>query len=444
MNNYEKFLGKLYDILIRSEIINYDVSPKDLKEKNTRVKKYLEKLNRIQTKAMTKEEHIKAIKELYYSRYVIKRENIPEAYLHSLEQGYLNEGYGYHYLVNPTSEEDKKLKEDHINIIIREQKESLDTWLDYFLSKDSDYLPIWAKVWAFQGMLNIGNLNTDKDGYGRRGSTSVNPFVSFDSEILGKCVDLIQETFNNQEITDKEIEKLVASGSFSTLYGKLLAKKKLLKIESNEGIWIKYNYETREAAERKIQEGETPEYIKLYESLQGYNTGWCTAGSKETAKSQICGGGYPGGDFYVYYTKDNHNEYKIPRIAIRMDRENIGEVRGVAENQNIENSLETVLEEKIKEFPDGKRYQKRVHDMKELTKIYNNYQTRELTKEELIFIYEINDSIKGFGYQKDPRINKIKDSRNQRKDLSKIFDCTEYEIALNERELHSSNIPLVY
>ena len=63
------------------------------------------------------------------------------------------------------------IKKEHIKTIIKEQRDSLDNWLNYFLSKDSDYLPMWAKVWAFQGMLQIGNLNKDKDGYDKRSKT---------------------------------------------------------------------------------------------------------------------------------------------------------------------------------------------------------------------------------------------------------------------------------
>ena len=281
---------------------------------------------------------------------------------------------------------------------------------------------MWAKVWAFQGMLGIGNINKEKDGYSRRSNTSVNPFVSLDSEILGKCVELVKETFDNKEVTDKEIDKLVGLGSFQKLYGKLLANKKQLKIASDEGIWIKYNYETEEEA-------------------QGYNTGWCTAGSKETAKNQICGGGsYQGGNFYVYYTKDKNNEYKIPRIAIRMNQMPIGEIRGIAENQNIESNMESILEEKLKEFPDGKSYQKKVNDMKQLTEIYNNYEKRDLTKEELIFLYELNDKITGFGYEKDPRINEIRNNRNQRKDLSIALGCDESPIGLTEADLYQNQL----
>lgn len=441
MGNYDKFIGKLYDILLDSDIISYEDKPKDLKEKKERLEKYLDKLDRVQSKAMSKEARIDTIKRLYYDKYVIKKENIPEGYFKSLEKRYLDEGHGHHNLVNPDNDTDRELKEQHINVIVREQIDSLDAWLNYFLSKDSDYLPMWAKVWAFQGMLGIGNLNKEKDGYGRRSNTSVNPFVSLDSEILGKCVELVKETFDKKEITDKEINKLLQSGSFAKLYGKLLANKKQLKIDSNEGIWVKYNYETSEEADKKIKNGIEPEYLKLYNSLQGYNTGWCTAGSKETAKIQICGGDYyQGGDFYVYYTKDKSDEYKIPRIAIRMDQDSIGEIRGISENQNIESKMEDILSEKLKQFSDGKSYHKKVNDMKKLTGIYDNYEKRELTKEELIFLYEINGKISGFGYDEDSRIKEILEKRNKRKDLAIIFNCDESQVGLTEYDLYKREL----
>jgi len=316
-------------------------------------------------------------------------------------------------------------------LVIREQKDSLDNWINYLLSNDSSYLPMWAKVWSFQGMLHIGNLNENKDGYKTRSKSTVNPFVSFDSEILGKCVELLKESLNKKDITDEEIDKIVVSGSFAKLYGKLLANKKTIKTENDEGIWIKYNQETEKEINKKIKQGKDPEYVKLYNSLQGYNTGWCTAGSRETAKRQICGG-----DFYVYYTKDKNNEYKIPRIAIRMEQNNIGEIRGVAESQNIESNMEKILEYKLKEFPDAKEYQKKVSDMKRITEIYNKHKNKtELSKEELSFLYEIDEEIIGFGYQKDPRIVEILENRNKRRDLSIVLDCMEDEIGLTKYDL---------
>ena len=438
MNNieYDKFLGKLYDILLRDDIISYEDKAKDLKTKKERLEKYLDKIKKVQDKALNKDK-LDLIKKLYYDRYIIKRENIPDTYFQFLERRYLEEGHGHVNLVNPNNEEDRRLKEEHINTVIKEQKDSLDNWLNYLLSSDSSYLPMWAKVWAFQGMLHIGNLNENKDGYKTRGKTTINPFVSFDSEILGKCVELLEESINKKDITDEEIDKIVASGSFAKLYGKLLANKKVMKIESDEGIWIKYNQETEKEITSKEENNIEPEYMKLYNSLQGYNTGWCTAGSRETAKNQICGG-----DFYVYYTKDKNGEYKVPRIAIRMEGNQIGEIRGIADSQNIESNMEKVIEEKLKEFPDAKKYQKKVTDMKLLTEIYNKHlNKKELSKEELRFLYEIDEEIIGFGYGKDPRINEILNDRHIKKDLSFILNCTEDEIGLTEEDLNRN---LVY
>jgi len=430
--HYFNFLGKLYDILIKDEIIKYDEKPQNLKEKKIRVEEYLEKLQRIQEKASGNDRHLKMIKDLYYDKYIIKEEKIPESYLHSLERQYLEQGHGHINLVNPKNDIDIEMREEHIRKIIREQKDSLDNWLTYFLSEDSSYLPMWAKVWAFQGMLHIGNLNKNKDGYDNRSKTTINPFVSMDPEILGKCVTLIMNSFNKEELDDEELNKLMANGTFSKLYAKLLLSKKQIKPTTIEGIWIKYNQEETDYYDEfddelddddKLEDlkelgnevipTEEPEYIKLYKSLQGYNTGWCTAGSKKTAKEQL-----ENGDFYVYYSKDNNGEYKIPRIAIRMFGDEIAEVRGIAEDQNIEKNMEDIIEEKLTEFPNAEIYKKKVSNMKELTKIYDKQLAKEeLTIEELKFIYEIDDEICGFGYSKDPRINEIISKRDINHDI---------------------------
>lgn len=435
--DYNKFLHKLYDILIKDGIINYDREVSTSKEKTERIKKYLGKLDRVQNKALDNNRYLDMIKKLYYDKYLIKEEDIPVSYLKMLEKKYLDLGRGHVDLVSPKTIADKNLRKEHINTIIREQKESLDGWLNYLLSFDASYLDVWTKVWAFQGMLSIGTLNSDRTSYLKRDKNTVAPFVEIDSEILGKCTEFLKHSLNRENIEDVEINELVKSNSFSKLYGKLLLSKKKIRLNGNDGIWIKYHYETEEEAKEKEKNNMKPEYLKLYESLQGYNTGWCTAVSSETAREQICGGtSYIGGDFYVYYSIDENKEYKIPRIAIRMDQNDIGEIRGIAENKNIEPDMEDVLKEKLKEFPNVKSYQKKVEDMKRLTTLYSKYLNKqELTKDELSFLYEIDDEIIGFGYYKDPRIEEILLTRDKRKDLSLIFNCREDEMGFDESDL---------
>lgn len=142
------------------------------------------------------------------------------------------------------------------------------------------------------------------------------------------------------------------------------------------------------------------------------------------------------GDFYVYYTHNEKGEAVVPRIAIRMEKNSIGEVRGVAENQNIEPEVEEIVEQKLNEFPDKDRYKKKVSDMKKLTEIYNKFKnTHNLTREELRFLYETDGKIEGFGYEKDPRIEELLKNRNAKKDLSIIYSCNEEQIGTCKDDL---------
>ena len=428
--NFKVFLGNMYDDFVSKGIILEKEKARDLDEKIDRLNKYLEKLERVQEKENLRDK----IKKLYYDRYVIKEENIPDFYWHFLEKKYLDQGYGKYNLVEPESYQDKELREVHINQIRNEQMDSLDAWLDYFFSPDSSYLPMWFKVWAFQGMLKIGNLNEERTAYQRRSRTAVNPFVNIDSELLGKSVEYLKAYLNGEEL-EEEIKNHIQNKNFAQIYGYLLANKKEIKIHGDEGIWIKYLQERKKEIEEKNNKGQEPNYLKLYQSLQGYNTGWCTAASKETAKSQL-----EGGDFYVYYTKNEDGEYVLPRIAIRMEGDSIGEIRGIAENQNLEPNMEKVLKEKLEEFPDKDKYLKKVRDMENLTKIYNEYKTRELTKEELRFLYELDEEILGFGYQRDPRIAEILSIRDPKTDLANVLDCRIEQISLTEEEALSGDI----
>lgn len=52
-----------------------------------------------------------------------------------------------------------------------------------------------------------------------------------------------------------------------------------------------------------------------------------------------------------------------------MQGDEIGEVRGVAPDQNLDPFIGKIVDEKLSEFPDGEKYKKRTGDMKRLTEI---------------------------------------------------------------------------
>lgn len=382
MKNYsgESFLNKLYKDLHMSDVVMHTASASD--NPSQKINKYMERLERIHD---NKKENIKNyIMNLYHKKYIIKGENLTE-------------------YRNSQTEEIRRQ-------IIESQIKTFDMWINYLTDEEAKY-PMWAKYWAFQGMLKIGTYDEATDTYKKRNKKTTSPFIEANPEVIAKCIDLIVKQVNKElddvNVGEEELKKLVETGSFQKLYTTLLKKQKKIQYKKSgfEGKWIKYNH------------GNKDEAIKLYNSLQGYATAWCTAGSEQTAINQICGGnGYIGGDFYVYYTLNENNEYKIPRIAIRMDETtNIGEIRGVADaSQNIEDGMETIVEEKLNTFDflsdtDKQEYLNVINDSKVLTKLNRKTaNNEELTYEEYIFIYEIERKITGFGFQNDSRIEKIR------------------------------------
>ena len=63
---------------------------------------------------------------------------------------------------------------------------------------------------------------------------------------------------------------------------------------------------------------------------------------------------------------------------------------------------------------------------------------QELAKDDLIFLYEIDSKIEGFGYQKDPRIEEIRKQRDPLKDAPIVFDCRLDQIAHNQSEINKN------
>ena len=404
MNKYigETFLSKLYRDMHISHEVTTSSNPND--SKYEKIKKYLTRLENIHFYLKEKDK-IKLIKYFYYKQYIIKKENIRDDYFKRLEDNALNRGFG-HIKYNDLVKDNEKEN------IINDQKKSLDIWIDYFICEDSNIYPTWFKYYVFQSIVKMGNYDKEKMIYNQRTEKTLSIFPELNREALSIIYDYFNKYLNGiRNLEDENLEKLISECSFKKIYAYVLNKvsnKKELKNDT-EGIWKKYN--------------QYSDYLELVNDIKGKGTGWCTAGEK-TAEVQLSGG-----DFYIYFTYDKDNKPTIPRIAIRMELDEIGEIRGIEPGQNIEECMEKIVEEKLLEFPTKDIYLKKSKDMKLLTSIYNkNKDNIELTKEELIFLYEINQSITSFGYEIDPRINEIKCMRNKRIDLTKIFNCTLKEI----------------
>ena len=402
--NGERFLDIIYKDLYKSEEVLHTKGKNDNKE--TSINKYLNRLERIHKKANI-ESKKNLIKHLYYDKYVIKKEDI---------KGKSN-----------------KEKED----IIENQRKTLSTWIDYLIDDNTMY-PMWAKYWVFQQILKIGTYDEITKKYTKRNKNTINPFIEVVPEVISKCINNIVKLFEDKKMSSQEIRRLVSNISFEKMYIEY-SKNIKNQYKSNEGIWVKYNQGSEDAAKR------------LYESLEGKNTGWCTVASI-TAKNQV-----NNGDFYVYYTKDENNDYTIPRIALRFNgHNNIGEIRGVEEHQNLEEEMIPILETFLSNNDnlseeDKDLNMKKISELKYLVKIKNKIINNEkLTTKEIIDLYT---KTFGFGRKQDPLVDKIIKRRNILNDYYalkneneyiksdfilknlKHFSSEEKELVLNNREV---------
>lgn len=420
-------------VVRRAERIAREKMPQD---PMTRIQAYLDRFKEIteRTDPEERERGIDAIKRLIHRIAVIKPEHIPES-VFLLEQRIAREqGHG-------TIEITEEYREQKRKEIISNQAQGLDKWIDYLASQDAQYSD-WAKYWVFRSMLSMGKFEKSEDVEGAekaefrtRKKDTVAMFPPMNPRALAVTIDAIVNRVNekarskterraipnlSKKLDDAAFQRLVHTEDFSKIYTQFLIELPAYSREGLEdirGAWVKY------------PQGSDPK--PLVDSLEGYPLEWCTAGM-DTARTQL-----QGGDFHVYYSIDEDGKPKIPRVAIRMEQDEIAEVRGIAPNQNLDPYISPVIEKKMAEFPDGEAYKKKAGDMKQLTTIEKKIQSgKTLNIVELRFLYEIDDKIEGFGYQRDARIVELRLQRNPEADMPVVFDCEQKQIARSLQEVN--------
>ena len=455
--NFGEFLKKKYwgEEEFRKAVEKSAEGKKGVSKPAEKIPFYLERIKKVLEKEKWKE-FFKKIS--LYQRFIIKPENIPEDYFKNVLLGNFAEqkGYSREQLKDPEIEKliidqfeketgqkfadyqiPEKEKESLVNQIIENQKKSLDLWLDYLTSDEAENYPEAFRYWAFAEMLKLGTYDQERKEFTKRTEKTVAPFPELNPQALSIVLDEIKRKYSKEpsglilsEEKRKEFQKILDSENFNKLYSFALEYVKSLllpeeRLPITKGEW------------RVFKKGSDPK--ELVKAIQGFNTGWCIA-SEATAKSYLSRS-----DILIFFSEDKDGKPVIPRCAIVTDGSQISEVRGIAKNQNLDQYIAPVIEEKLKEIPGGEKWLKRTEQMKKLAEIYLKHcQGKELTKEDLRFIYEIDEKIEGFGYKKDPRIEEIIKKRNIRKDLAKVFDCREDQISLTKEEALKGDIKFHY
>lgn len=442
----KEFKGQLYRFLINEGIIKYDIPAKDEEEEIKRFDECISNFETIQKKLEENSAYRKAIKSFFYDKYISKPKNLAIEYLYEKQKEYFSQPNNTVNLIYPETENDKQLRnkfideivrkhEDEFATIIIQQKASLDIWLDFLLSSESNIFSLPIKLWILQGVLNIEDVNDKHFGVSFRNEKTSLPFVKFDLEVLKKCVSVIEEAFENSDENLELIESLSLGNTFPHLYGKIIGGRELSTKSLPKGKWVKYNQETEDEIEKKILNNEVPEHLHLFNSLHKYFekriSKWNAAHSLDFAKDELLKG-----DCYIYYSADENGDFTVPRLSISMCGNNVAKVLGNDTDCNVEPCLEGVLESKLRELPSSPLQMQRLNSCKRLTQIYTKYiNCEELSDNDLRFLYEIDSPILRFGFSKDERINTILEYRDRKHDLERILACNEDEILLDNEEL---------
>lgn len=434
----EDFLKKKYDLHKapeteeQAERTEHKTGEKVPQDPEARISNYLKRFSDILERpsgadlgpeekgAPTRERGVEAFKRLMFRKFVTKPEDIPESYWKSQEAIIRERGQKADY-DRFSDEEKEKWKREISEGLLDDQRASLEQWIDYFASDDSEHLPDPMKYWVFRSVTKLQEYDKDKKVFPKRSKGTVKMFPDLNQEALSYVVDAIKKKlggkkheFEGYDIqTEEAFEKALKNENFADLYAwasELMNPIPEHLLPVTEGEWTLYE--------------QNSESDPLVGAIRGKGTGWCTAG-ENTAKVQL-----KGGSFHLYRTLDDDGEPTIPRIAIRMKGDKIAEVRGIAKQQNLDPYMPGVLEEKLQEFPDKEEYLKKDRDMKILTKIERKMNNEEpLGKDELMFLYEIDSKIEGFGYSRDPRIQELRESRDPEVDMLIVFECEPSQIA---------------
>ncbi len=366
---------------------------------------------------------IENMKREILDEYVIKKEDIPER-AYKLEQEIHFREHGEVVAITD------RFRSEKSENIMRDQENSLVIWIDYLASRDAMY-PAWAKVWVMESLKTLGGFDKKRKSFSKRATGTVAPYPTFSAEALARTIDAVETSIrgeipeNHTSLSDADFIKIIKAKDFGKLYAEhflALPEYSEAGLENIRWEWIKYT--------------QWSDAKKLYDSLQWYPTGWCTAGGIWTAQGQL-----RTWDFYVYYSENAEKKNIIPRLAIRMDWNHIAEVRGIAADQEIDPYIAPVIEAKLSEFWEKwMKYFERIENMKKLSELFGKhfhivdlakkkfepiYPIPELSLEELMFLYEVEKNIKWLGYRTDPRIKQIIALRSDTQDVIRIADTQE-------------------
>jgi len=202
-----EFLNKKYKELATSEPVKHEQKRKKQRGENVSKESQFDRIDSWMDVLETNMNHTdnskfpERLKKIYHKRYVVKPEDIPENYFKNQRRLAKERGYGNVEISN-------EARAQVIETIITDQESTLDNWVDYFLSRDSNSFPMWLKYWSFRSMLELSIFDKSEGKFGERRKDTVAPFIELNKEALAMVVDYMIKKYGKEyfELQEKIIE----------------------------------------------------------------------------------------------------------------------------------------------------------------------------------------------------------------------------------------------
>jgi len=413
-------------------------------DKIKKISKYIEALERTHEIKNMSPEYVQVLKNLYFEKYVRS-----EADVESFNQYFArekNRALDCNYPI-PNYTEDEKIEE--IVRLISIQHETLEKWVDFFVSSESSHIPMWCKYWLFQGMIETSKFEKENQRFNvlsaKQITERVLAYPDLNIEALNNLIDHLNEYIKLAKI--KKLENLIVMCKNQEEINSLEIYKQKIKINTSKAMVLNKIGQGAKFAELyahmimielvagqekgySIEDGEWVNFEKesspeiMIESINKFHTGWCITSKSQASKY------LSEGNIWIYFTKNKEGIISLPRLTIRVVNDEIVEVAGVNSNQQVEDELLGVLENKLCEFANNREYMFKLEDMKRLKTLHikhmnilknkeKDISVGDFTVDELLFLYEIFFRVFGFGnpQYKHPRIIEILETRDSKQDI---------------------------
>ena len=402
-------------------------------DRSERIVAYIERLENVflNPSKKVRERNIEILKPAIYNNTIIKDENFPESFFEYKKQEMKRHGLGE---VEFSDEE----KQKEIANVQEAQRKSLDAWIDHLLSEESHY-PADIKYFAMQGILRTGSFDESTYQFGKRNEFTTASFRQIDHEALSMVMGALDAVQHHGDVSfyhPKLLECINRNKDFGSMYAEAMryldkeaGKDKALEI--TDGEW------------RVFKKGSDPQELVM--AFAGKRAFQCLGNIGDAS------GCLKRGDIQVYFSNNRAGKPVWPRVAVAINPDGGAyEMRGTFNsNEDIDPEIAKtdIIRERLASIPNGKLFIKKDSDMRQLTRVYQAcfrvdkktgekvYLKTELTKDDLIFLYEIDSKIKGFGYEKDPRVAELRKQRKPKEDALIVFDCTPDQIATTQNKI---------